>query len=91
MLKRYNEDVGNPNIAVTLDKIPEGKKFLDVLDKVAEGDLNEIQDEAYNKICDILEKKNLNLNKDLDKIIDLTGRLSKKLTTTAINLKDVLA
>lgn len=90
MLKRYNEDVSNPNIAVTLDKIPEGKKFLDVLDKVAGGDLNEIQDEAYNKICDILEKKNLNLNKDLDKIIDLAGRLSKKLTTTAINLKDVL-
>lgn len=91
MLKKYNEEVGNPNIATTLDKIPEGKKFLDALDKVAGGDLNEIQDEVYNKICDILEKKNLNLNKDLDKIIDLSGRLSKKLTTTAINLKDVLA
>lgn len=91
MLKKYNEEVGNPNIAVILDKIPEGKKFLDALDKVAGGDLNEIQDEVYNKICDILEKKNLNLNKDLDKIIDLSGRLSKKLITTAINLKDVLA
>lgn len=90
MIRKYVEEVGKPNIAVTLDKIPEGKKFLDVLDKVAGNDMNEPQDKAYNDICDILEKKNLNLSKDLDKIIDLASKLSSRLATSAKNLKDVV-
>lgn len=78
------------NINLAVDKIPEGKNYLDVLDAVAGKDMNDIQDANYHKICSIIiDKKNLT-QKDVEKIIELSKTLSPKLVKAAEKLKVVL-
>lgn len=79
------------NISLSLDKIPEGKKYLDVLDAVAGMDnIDNDQDANYQEICDIIiNKKNLG-QRDVEKIVNLSRTLSPKLAKAAEKLKAVL-
>lgn len=77
------------NATVPLDRIPEGKKYLDILDKVAGKDMDDEHDAIYKNICKIIiEKKNLTA-KDVEKIINLSKELSPKLEKAAEALKTI--
>lgn len=77
------------NATVPLDRIPEGKKYLDLLDKVAGKDMDDEHDAMYKDICKlIIEKKNLTA-KDVEKIIQLSKELSPRLEKAAEALKAI--
>lgn len=86
-----NRRLVETNATIPLDKIPEGKKYLDVLDAVAGKDMSDEQDATYKSICKlIIEKKNLTA-KDVEKIITLSKELSPRLVKAAEKLKTIFA
>lgn len=79
------------NVNLNLDKIPEGKKYLDILDNVAGMDnIDNEQDANYQEICDIIINKKSLTQRDVEKIVNLSKTISPKLAKAAEKLKAVL-
>lgn len=88
-LDTKNRSLKEANVSIELDKIPEGKKYLDLLDAVAGKDMSDEMDTTYTKICDILSKKAL-APKDMERIIKFSDELSPKLVKAAEKLNQKL-
>lgn len=75
-----------------LDTFKEGKEFYDALEKVANIDLFDYEEEKYYKICDICQKFEAQTydDGDCEEFLKLCKELSPRLYAKAVKLEAVL-